>query len=70
MIAYTDADLVGVKEEDLMLHYWLVEEERWMLIPGIVDREANTLTVTLDHLTDFALLELPQSRVYLPALLR
>ena len=70
VIGYEESDLDGMAEEDLVLHYWNVAEERWVYIPGVVDTEANTLTVTLDHLTDFAVLEVPHSRVYLPALLR
>ena len=70
VIHYADEDVAGMNEEDLVLHYWSVAEERWVYIPGDVDTEANTLTVTLDHLTNFAVLEVPHSRVYLPALLR
>ena len=70
VIAYDESDVEGMKEEDLVLHYWRVAEGRWVYIPGVVDSQANTLTVTLDHLTDFAVLEFPHRRLYLPTLLR
>ena len=70
VIGYEDSDVEGMVEEDLVLHYWSVAEERWVYIPGVVDTEANTLTVTLDHLTDFAVVEFPHLRLYLPAVVR
>ena len=70
VIAYEEEDVEGMKEEDLVLHYWSGIEERWLYIPGTVDSQAHTLTVTLDHLTDFAVLEVDHQRVYLPAIQR
>ncbi len=70
VIEYAQSDVDGVIEEDLVLHYWNIDEGRWVFIPGVVDTQANTLTIHLDHLTNFAVLEIPQTRVYLPALQR
>gem|GEM_PF-4909414 len=57
-------------EEYLTLYYWDVVGERWIAIAGVVDAEANTLTVTLDHLTIFAVLDATTQRIYLPTLYR
>jgi len=70
VIGYAESDVEGMAEEDLVLHYWRADEERWVYIPGLVDKEANTLTITVDHLTEFAVLEFPHLRVYLPAIVR
>jgi len=70
VIGYAESDVEGMAEEDLVLHYWRADEKRWVYIPGLVDREANTVTITLDHLTEFAVLEFPHLRVYLPAVVR
>ena len=70
-VRYADADVVGMNEADLVLHYWDVDAERWEEVPTVVDAEANTLTASLDHLTEFAVLETVseavQMRVYLPS---
>lgn len=70
VIGYEESDVAGMAEEDLVLHYWDVAEQRWLYIPGVVDTTANTLTITLDHLTEFAVLQFPHLRVYLPAIVR
>ncbi len=69
VIAYDESDVEGMKEEDLVLHYWRVAEGRWVYIPGVVDSQANTLTVTLDHLTDFALMQEGSFRIFLPSVM-
>ena len=70
VIEYEQSAVEGMIEDDLVLHYWNVAEGRWVLLPTRVDKDANTLTIHLDHLTNFAVLEVPQTRIYLPSLLR
>ena len=73
VIRYSDADVEGIDERDLALHYWSNAQGTWVEVPGIVDPADNTFTATLDHLTVFALLEgtAPQtSKLYLPAVTR
>ena len=70
VIIYDESEIEGMAEEDLALNYWSVTEKRWVFLMTEVDKEANTLTIHVDHWTDFAVLEVPRSRVYLPALLR
>jgi len=71
VIQYEESDIAeGMSEEDLALNYWNIAEERWVFLVTEVDSEANTLTVHLNHLTNFAVLEVPRSRIYLPTLLR
>jgi len=70
VIRYGQESVANLREEDLTLHYWNPATEQWVAIPPPVDVAANTLTVTLDHLTNFAVLESAQQRIYLPSLNR
>ena len=62
-IHYTDAAIQGLDESQLTLHYWHEAQQAWLAIPTTVDVDNNVLTVTLDHLTTFAVL---QQRVEIP----
>ena len=57
VFTYTEQDLIdsGIKNEKQMKVYrWDNDEFEWIKIPGSkVDTEANTVTVYLDHLSDF-----------------
>lgn len=69
VIHYSDADVGGIDERDLALHYWSDAQATWIEVPGIVNPADNTFTATLDHLTVFALLEgtaQQTSKLYLP----
>ena len=73
VIHYTDADVAGIDESQLTLHYWDETQMVWVTVPGVVDIENNTLTVMLDHLTLFALLEgnvSSEQKLFLPAINR
>lgn len=73
VIHYSDADVEGIDEAALTLHYWSETQGAWIEVPGIVNTAENTLTATLDHLTVFALLEgaaRQAGTLYLPAVIR
>jgi subtilisin family serine protease/PKD repeat protein len=69
-VCYDDADVVGLREEDLSLYYQAAGGGGWLAIPTVVDTVHNTLTAVLDHLTRFAALAPQEWRVYLPMVLR
>jgi hypothetical protein len=70
-IEYTDADVAGLDENTLELHFW--DGIGWST-DGIVvverDTEGNRLVALVDHLSQFALLVVKQHRLYLPLVLR
>lgn len=70
VIAYAEEELGSLAEEELVLHYWEEDAGEWVAIEGVVDTAANTVTVTLDHLTVFALMQTGDRRLYLPRLHR
>lgn len=70
VIHYEDEQIGEMGEDGLTLYYWRTSETRWVAIAGAVDKEANTVTATLDHLTIFALLKPDTQRIYLPAIQR
>ena len=73
VVTYTDAEVLGIDEETLTLHYWHEGEQRWVAIPTTVDAANNRLTATLDHLTIFAVLQGQVSnpaRIFLPLVQR
>lgn len=70
VIGYDEDALGGLAEEELVLHYWEEDAGEWVAIEGVVDTAANTVTVTLDHLTVFALMQTGDRRLYLPRLHR
>ena len=71
-IVYTDADVVGMVEEDLQLFYYDPVIGTW-LADGItvISREpaANRIVVSIEHLTTFAV-GVEQQHVYLPTVQR
>jgi len=70
-ITYRDVDVAGLDEENLTLHY-MRDDGSWS-DDGIVrvahDLAANRLTVTIAHLTTFALFD-PSGRALLPLVVR
>ena len=73
VVTYTDAEVLGIAEETLTLHYWHEGEQRWVAIPTTVDAANNRLTAILDHLTTFAVLQGQVSnpaRLFLPLVQR
>ena len=72
VIEYRETDLNGVAEEALELRYYDVSAGEW-LTNGIVveqrDLARNLLTVSIAHLTDFALAG-SRGQVYLPMIVR
>jgi hypothetical protein len=67
-IRYDDANMADMSEALLALYYWHDKAGYWITLPTVVDPDTNTLTVLLDHLTVFAVLEDPNTRVYAPLL--
>lgn len=71
-VRYTDAEVAGLYERGLSLAYW--DGVRWAtLLPcaGCThDLAANTITVSLDHFTEFALLGRVERTAYLPLISR
>lgn len=65
VIHYSDAGLQEWEESQLQVFYWDTSQSQWVPIPTIVDVQANTLTIQLDHLTMFAVLQ-TQRNLYLP----
>lgn len=55
VIRYSDADVAGIDEAALQLHYWSDAQQTWVQVPATVDPVNNTITATLDHLTLFAI---------------
>ncbi|MHA1209613.1 MAG: OmpL47-type beta-barrel domain-containing protein [Candidatus Freyarchaeota archaeon] len=53
---YTDSDLpANVSEEDLAVYRWDEVSSSWVELPGVVDTEANTITVEVSGLGYFML---------------
>ena len=57
VVTYTDAEVQGIDEQTLTLHYWHEGQQSWIAIPTTVDAAHNRLTAILDHLTTFAVLQ-------------
>lgn len=56
-VPYDEADLeaAGLTEDDLVPAYWSEDTGRWEPLTSVtVDTEANTITWTVDHFTQFA----------------
>jgi hypothetical protein len=72
VVHYEDADLNGLDENGLQIHYWNETLGQWTPIPTEVDTTSNTLTIRLDHLTLFAVLQAPaaQTSLHLPLVSR
>jgi len=69
-IYYTDTLVQALIQNQMSLYYWDVATAQWVAIPTQIDLTRRTLTVTLNHLTEFAALAPTQNRLYLPLLLR
>lgn len=71
-VRYTDAEVAGMYEPGLSLAYW--DGDSWAsLLPCAGcshDRATNTITVSLSHFTEFALLAEDASATYLPGVAR
>ena len=67
-VGYPDADLIGMDESQLKLYYW--DSVNWVAVPTIVDPVLDTLTVSLNHLTEFSALGPAQRKLYLPLITR
>lgn len=65
-VRYNDLNVAGISETGLNLYYFDVDSSTWVSIPTVVDTYTNTLTATVDHLTEFAVLGPPNQRIYLP----
>jgi hypothetical protein len=57
VVRYSDADVAGLDENSLQIFYWNETQGSWVGMPTTVDAQANTLTIQLDHLTLFAVLD-------------
>lgn len=58
-IHYTDASVAGFDEANLEIYYYNEASESWEPLGGVVNTEANTITVTVDHFSLFAVMEKP-----------
>jgi hypothetical protein len=72
VLHYDDADLPpGTVESYLKIYRYDSTLHAWVALTVLGrDTVANTLTVQLDHFSDFALLAKQQKKVYLPCILR
>jgi len=72
VLHYDDADLPpGTVESYLKVYRYDSTLHAWVALTVLSrDTVANTLTVQLDHFSDFALLAKQQKKVYLPCILR
>lgn len=72
VLEYREADLNGAPEEELQLRYYDPGTGEWRA-DGIVieqrDLSNNRITVSIAHLTDFALVGVDR-KIYLPSLFR
>jgi len=64
-IHYELSALAGLDEHSLKLYYWNTATNLWQPIDGVLDIDNHTLTVSLNHMTRFALLAQPW-HTYLP----
>jgi len=71
-VNYTDTLLPpGVDEATLSLYWWDDEAGDWVAMTVIArDPDANTITIQLDHLSQFALFVPVELKVYLPIVVR
>jgi hypothetical protein len=72
ILHYDEDDLPpGINEADLTLRRYDSASGDWVLLPVLEqDLAANTLTVSLDHLSEFALLAPQEKLLYLPTICR
>jgi hypothetical protein len=70
-IHYTLDDLNGIDEDMLDLYVWNEASNHWDPLAATLDGVHHTLTVSLDHLSRFAVLgNAPGVYLYLPLVLR
>jgi hypothetical protein len=56
-VRYEDGALPeGVSEEGLVIAYYDEDTGEWVVLPGVVDTAANTVTASISHTTVFAIL--------------
>lgn len=56
-IHYDEADLNGMSEDSLIIYYYDTADSTWKaVVPCIVDKTANTVTITVNHFTQFGIL--------------
>ena len=64
----------GLDERDLKIMYWSSQETQWQQVfpcTGCAqDTETDTITLLLDHFSEFTLVSEPSQRVYLPLLVK
>jgi surface protein len=69
-LSYDESALpVGMQEEDLILERYDTDLGDWVELSGVVDTDANTVTVVLDHLSEFALIGPKIETIYLPLII-
>jgi alpha-tubulin suppressor-like RCC1 family protein len=68
-INYSGNDWADLADLSWRLFYWNDTELRWIEVPT-QQISPGIFAATLDHLTNFALLEAPPRRIYLPAIQR
>ena len=58
---YDPSDIpAGVAEGDLVIAYYDAATGQWVVLPSVVDPETNTITATVSHFTEFAIIAAPQ----------
>jgi len=70
-IVYTDTDVAGLDESQLLLYYW--DGSAWVDAacgPYVRDPEANLLAVPICHLSQFAMFARESYAIYLPVIRR
>ncbi len=76
---YTEADLIrdAVNEDTLVPAYYSTTTRRWTIPEGyIVDKDANMISMQVDHFTNFGVLSTPEiedattNQIFLPVILR
>jgi len=66
---YDEANLAGLPESKVALHYW--DDGRWVREPDqIIDASAKTVLARPDHLSIWAVLGQAQAHAYLPMVIR
>ena len=68
-IHYSGNDWADLSDLSWSLFYWSDTEARWIEVPT-QQISPGIFEATLDHLTNFALLEAPPQRIYLPVIQR
>jgi hypothetical protein len=69
-IQYNEPTLRRVFEESLAVKYWETNTKKWVTVPTNLQVEINELTISLDHLTTFAVIGEIQNNIFLPTVLK